>query len=413
MNWFKGFYRKIKKAIINLVFLIKKREYQRFYLFFFIKPIDLFLKKIIKVKKESTLIKKPKKILLSNLAHIGDVINSTVVLKVLKDEFPNSIIGFIIGSHCKDVIKDHPLIDYIYTFDHWMLNRSNKSFLSKIKLHITSFCRTYTEINLIGYDTFLDLYLYPGKAITLTYLSKIPVRIGFDNGYFGALYTHPISYNKKECHITDCYKEIFEVLKIKTNFLNSLELNLPPISNEIQKSIYFRYKILKNKYIILHPGVGVLYKSWPNSSWLDLISRMTDFDFKIVITGKGDNEFALAQLMMIYNKNIINLVDQLNWNEYVALLSGAKLIVSVDSQAGHLAAAFDIPAVLLFTGINHLKQWAPLSSKITILQNKLDCIPCNKNGGCQSMACIKDISAQSVYKSIKKLFNELNSSKIN
>src|SRR5690242_12990512 len=70
----------------------------------------------------------PKRILVVNGAHVGDVVMSTAVLGALRSAYPASEIGFVAGSWSKMVVTNHPMVDFVHVVDHWKMNRSRRSF---------------------------------------------------------------------------------------------------------------------------------------------------------------------------------------------------------------------------------------------------------------------------------------------
>ena len=73
----------------------------------------------------------PKRILLVNGAHIGDVVIATSLLPVLKRAFPNAEIGFLTGTWSHAVVHDHPDVSHTHCVDHWRMNRQIPGFLAK------------------------------------------------------------------------------------------------------------------------------------------------------------------------------------------------------------------------------------------------------------------------------------------
>src|ERR1700757_1328965 len=69
----------------------------------------------------------PKRILVLNGAHIGDIVISTSILPILRSAYPNAQIGFVTGSWSQMVLKDHPDVYFIHCVDHWWINRNGKS----------------------------------------------------------------------------------------------------------------------------------------------------------------------------------------------------------------------------------------------------------------------------------------------
>ena len=88
----------------------------------------------------------PHRIVVSNTAHLGDVVNATAVISPLKMLFPQAEIGFLTSSWARPVIENHPDIKYVHTFDHFLLNRSRLSKWSKFNQHVLSASRALGEL---------------------------------------------------------------------------------------------------------------------------------------------------------------------------------------------------------------------------------------------------------------------------
>ncbi|MEN9654300.1 MAG: Lipopolysaccharide core heptosyltransferase RfaQ, partial [Chlamydiota bacterium] len=116
----------------------------------------------------------------------------------------------------------------------------------------------------------------------------------------------------------------------------------------------------------------------------------------IYLTGYGDREMAVTKHVAEHTR-AINLCNQLSWQEFGATLQRARLVISVDSAAVHLAAATQTPLIILFAGINCPTMWAPPYSLCRTIMAKVPCAPCLQKTGCPSMACIRDISVNQVY----------------
>ena len=123
--------------------------------------IDFFLSisRIFRRKNPKNL-SVPRKILLSNGAHLGDVLLSTGILRLLREIFPDIQIGFLAASWSRQILLNHPLLDHLHTVDHWKLNRSRASLREKVLHYMRTSDIAGIEIKNIGYDVAIDLYPY-------------------------------------------------------------------------------------------------------------------------------------------------------------------------------------------------------------------------------------------------------------
>lgn len=338
------------------------------------------------------------RILISNNAHLGDVILSTAILNTLKSSFPGSEIGILCGSWSNDFVSNHPLINYVHFYDHWKLNRANKPFISKLFQHFKSAKRSFNEIKKVKYDIAIDLYFFYPNSIFFLWIAGIPHRIGYLSGGYGNLLTRSVEWHYEKKSVVFYHLDLLrQITSISDS--DNLKPSLPSFSARVTEKIN---NILKNfpNYIVIHVGTGLQNKEWPNDYWKKLVENLSG-QFDIVFTGYGKREEAI--ISELYNNPVkqLNLCGKLSLKETSFVISKAQALICVDSVAGHIGSAFDIPTVLIGNGINDELMWRPFSSKLVYLVNKVSCMPCYT--GCKGMECVRGVQVHSVMTALKKL----------
>jgi ADP-heptose:LPS heptosyltransferase len=299
---------------------------------FCIRLIDQFLSLFPKKKASLSV---PKKILLSNMAHLGDLIMATAVLPVLRKAYPEAQIGFVIGSWNREVLESHPLVDKIHFFDHAKLSRSEKTFLKKLWRHMMTRHRTLKEIREEKYDVAIDLYYYFPNAIPLFWQAAIPCRLGYSSGGFGPLLTHSFAYEEKNQYLAVYYLPLLIPLGIPPSILTLLHTTVPPSKAQF------------NDAVILHMGVGDPEREWEEESWSKLIDLLDVQGIKLLFTGRGEKE--RERIDRLKNKNGVNLCDALDFSALLSYVKGARLTISSDTGILHVAAAVNTPSIVLFS----------------------------------------------------------------
>jgi ADP-heptose:LPS heptosyltransferase len=295
-------------------------------------------------------IEKIEKILLCNIAHLGDVVIATTVLPILKEALPHVKIGFLTSSASSCVVEGHPAISWFHTVDHWKLNRTRKTKLQKTLHYYATKAKAAKEIKQIGYDVAIDLYPFFPNAIPLLWGTKIPVRIGYASGGFGPLLTHPMDWHNRKQYMADYHFALLEQLSLN-HVRSDLRFSLPSINAVNRWS-------LEENYLIFHMGSGALQKQWSETGWRDV--AMVIQGKQIVFTGKGSEENARIERVAKGLSHCLNLCDQLSWKELCGVVSKAKGVISVDSAIVHLAAAFDVPCATIIVDLsNDLLLWTP------------------------------------------------------
>jgi ADP-heptose:LPS heptosyltransferase len=342
----------------------------------------------------------PKKILLANGAHLGDVILSTGILRLLKNAFPDVEIGFIVGSWSIEILKDHPMVNYLHLIDHWKLNRSSYSLRRKFKIYQETRRLAKMEIESIGYDMVIDLYCYFPNNIFVCYQAGIPIRIGYTSGGFGSLLTHSLNFSGEEksilCYQKDLIQTFFELpsddlIYSPCLLKNSYDYN--GLNDKTEK----KYSI-KGQYLVFHMGAGSLHREWSSINWKMLAKLFLKSNYNIALTGLGKREkYNIDFVKELAPDRFIDLCDLLHFQEFVSLIKGAELLVTTDSMAGHVAAAINTPSIVIGNGEKSPAFWRPVSDLSFFITNPVSCAPCYKSRGCKGMECILGISPMAVF----------------
>jgi ADP-heptose:LPS heptosyltransferase len=330
----------------------------------------------------------PRRIVVSNTAHFGDVVNATVVISPLKILFPQAEIGFLTSSWARPVIENHPDIKYVHTFDHFLLNRSRISKWSKLNQHVLSASRALREIRSLKYEIAIDTYHFLQNAIPLLWLAGIPIRIGYTSGGFGPLLTHPIPWISKDRRLVDYHVDLLEPLGLSQSERRMARLTVVVPRVETPA--------LPRQYLVLHPGTGAGFREWQIDKWCELAAKLQNTGYKIVLTGSGSHEAEVNARIKQFVPAAIDLSSQLSFAQFVRIIQGARLLVGVESLAGHLAAVSATPSVLIYSGTVNRAQWRPFSEHSEVVTWDVPCAPCFRTNGCDGMECIRNVTVAQV-----------------
>ena len=351
----------------------------------------------------------PRRILLANGAHLGDVLLFSSAIAAVKSAFPEAQIGVAVGAWATPIVSSNPLVSWVHVVDHWKLNRSSLSLFGKLVHYARTRSRALKEIRRVQYDVTIDFYYYFPNFIPLLWQAGIPIRIGYGSGGFGPLLTHEVSWRNLDCHVLDYHRALLGVLNVPHAIREKMSPALSPIEPAVEqrtRSLLVETGNAPGEYVVMHMGSGHSQKEWPLASWRRLAEEFLAEGRRLVFTGIGDYEERNIRSVIDGLQHSTNLCSRLSWSEYVAVLSYAHLIVCVDSLAGHLAAAADIPCVVIRTGISHPVHWRPLAARGEALSAPVNCSPCYRSEGCSTMRCVREVPVSLVYDTGKLLTND-------
>ena len=298
------------------------------------------------------------RILVSQIAHIGDVVIATSILPLLREAYPSAEIGFLGAGASACVLRGHPLVDRVHVFDHWKLNRASLSLIKKIGVHQRSKQQAVGEIS--DYDIAIDLYPYFPNAIPLLSAARIPVRIGYTSGGFGPLLTHPVAWEDKEQHMAMYQADLLKVLGIQP---------VAPLVPRLAPGRPPSYA-LPSSYLLFHIGSGDAHKMWPVHKWRALVAGCGGQP--ILFTGRGRFEGEQIRAIVEGFPHAVNLCEQLSFEEWAYVIQQCRCLVAVDCAAVHLAAASHTPTVVIFSKRARLAHWRPQNPQAVVVDQEAE-----------------------------------------
>lgn len=363
---------------------------------------DLFYWFYAKVIRSSLpLPKKLNRILLVNPAHLGDVVISTALIREIKQKFPECKIDFLAGEWAVPILKGHPGIEGTYYISHWQANRSTESIADKKLKYEDQARQVITKLEKHVYDAAFFLNSYEPSLISLFKTFKCPL-IGFVSAGGGPLLSVRGGSGQKELiHEVQLQAQLFRP------WLGEVKnaADYQPWLKEVDVKDHISGLNGEKEYVVIHPGSGNPAKEWPLDSWVRVINALQAYSCDIFITGHGEREAAQATELMnqlTNSSNVKNLVGQLNFDQFAKAISQAKAVLCVDSVAGHIAASYGRPTIVVTNGLSKIERWHPLGKTITLLENKVTCSPCHSNP-CAQRACITGIGPQSMINQLARI----------
>ena len=146
-------------------------------------------------------------------------------------------------------------------------------------------------------------------------------------------------------------------------------------------------------------------KGWVPEKWISLAAALKGQGYELIATGGRGRETEVAR-DLAERVPVRDLTGRLSWAQFVSTVANAAAIVTVDSVTGHIAACFNVPAVVLTTGRTRLNLWRPNNSSAVALTRSVGCAPCFRTRGCAAMACVRLIDVEDVLSSLEQVLSK-------
>jgi len=132
----------------------------------------------------------------------------------------------------------------------------------------------------------------------------------------------------------------------------------------------------KGPLIVIHAGPSWPVKEWPHESWAALVRELGQRGFTNVVQLGVSNHLAIGTVESLAIPGVISLVDQLNLEDSVALISLSVLFIGIDSGLLHIATAQGTPAIGLWGPTSPQFLFSAANRRLFIVSN-VDCQGCH------------------------------------
>jgi ADP-heptose:LPS heptosyltransferase/glycosyltransferase involved in cell wall biosynthesis len=338
---------------------------------------------------------RPLRILVANWGQLGDVVTILPLLKFLECNPRVQEVGVLIGSWSRSVLEASDLAAKIHVIDHWALDRSKKPTSRKIVQYLARYASLVRELSQCQYDMSIDTFASFPSSHGIMWSASIPRRVGFISGGLGPCLTDTFDWVPDDRPMLDHQLMLLKPL-LGEKRPKALAASYPGFRLGIPEPLR---NVGTSPYIVIHMGPQNI-RGWVAEKWTALAIALKDQGYELVATG-GPGEERAAQALS-EKVAVRDVTGRLSWQQFVATIAGATAVVTIDSVAGHLAACFGLPTVVLAAGRQRISLWHPNDTNAIMLTHAVGCAPCNRSNGCGVMACVRMISVEQVLASVQQ-----------
>lgn len=275
------------------------------------------------------------------MSAVGDAVHVLPVVNALKRHDPASHITWVLQPGPATLVRGHPLVDDIITFDR---RRGWRAFLDvRRALHERAF------------DATLALQDY-FKAGLITTFTRAPVRLGYDRTRardLNWLFTNRQIPPSAPRHIQDEYLEFVAALGIATE---PVQWGLGPWEHERAAQAEFRSRF-DRPIAALVIGSSRPDKDWVPERWAELCDALAvDYGLHpVLVGGRSPREVETERVILERARHTPTSALNSGLRPLVGILDAASLVISLDTGPLHMAVALDKPVVSLIGFSNPLR----------------------------------------------------------
>ena len=302
---------------------------------------------------------------------VGDAIMALPALRAIRKRHADAAIAIVARPYVADIYRDQQICDELIAYDP---NGEHRGWSGREKLAADLRTRKF-DVALLLQNAF--------DAAWLAWRAQIPLRIGYARDARSLLLTKAIPVPKPG-EIPPHEKFYYLELLRRATWLDQLT-DEPHITLRVPDAAHQRAaQTLLEAGARPHAtriavGAGASYgsaKCWPPDRFAKALNALlTHADADILLFGTPGELPVSAAIAVELQRPPINLTGKTSIADLPALLSQCHLFLGNDSGAMHVAAAVGLPVVAVF-GPTDPEGTAPVTPRLTIIQQKPYCSPC-------------------------------------
>ena len=297
-----------------------------------------------------------KKFLIIRFSSIGDIVLTSPVVRILKQQVADAEIHFVTKGKYSGLLTSNPNIDKVHVLNHKMsvliqqLKREKFNYIIDLHNNIRS---TFIKVNL-GVPAFTFDKLNLKKWILVT----------FKKNYLPGV------------HLVDRYLDTLSGFGV-TNDMAGLDFYIP---REKRYDLSDLPESFREGYIAFVTGGTYLTKRLPADKINTICSKTP---YPVILLG-GRWEYQTGEVIAANNpEHVLNFCGKLDIHASASLIENARLVLTNDTGLMHIAAAFR-KKILSFWGNTvesfGMYPYLPHQASKSLKVENLPCRPCSKIG---------------------------------
>ena len=337
------------------------------------------------------------KILILNITRMGDIIQSSQLVKGLKKKYKNSCITYVPLENFKGATSLIPEIDEVISLDFSNILKDIDS-LSLEKAY-KSCLELISEKKFGKYDLLINL--------SFSKLSGFLSFLIHSNEKHGLVYSETNDFQVKDkwssflLSIVD-YRELspFNLVDIYSRIggVKSTPIN----ETELKKTLKFGFVM----------GASTYDRMWPPQYFAQLAELILNNypGSEIFLFGTKSEKKLLEKFFQFtkQRKGIIDLIGKTGLNELLDYIrKETDIVITNDTGTMHLAWYAGKKVVELSLGPALYNTTGPYGKGHIVIQPDIECAPCSYNAKCKTLHCHKKVSPEIVLEAVKYINGEI------
>jgi heptosyltransferase-1 len=352
-------------------------------------------------------------VVIIKIGALGDIVMATPLLTALHKAFPGVRVTWVVEDDWADILRSNPLIDQVIPVkaERWRRRFREIKWIP----WLIETVRMRARIRAAGRPDAV-ICCHPEQGIWATLFCGARERVGLFPGQPGwtkRLYTRVVTHPPgRALHHTRFYLQGATALGADAS---STKMLVPegPGEATFADAFHAQHGIDRTRpVVIVAPFTTWVSKAWEPTRWVALIAWMQmERRAQVILTmGSRDGPWAreIAQVSRSLSGEDVVCAERTTVEQYMALVRHSDLVLCCDSSALHIAAAMEVPFIVLF-GPTDPREIAPLTSRNgMVLRHSENSISCavDPEGNTAVNAAMRRISIAEVQAAVSAMLSQ-------
>jgi ADP-heptose:LPS heptosyltransferase len=331
----------------------------------------------------------------------GDVVMALQAIRRIKARFEHLEVDYVVGEECRDLVQGSPLLRKVIAIPKHALKQAwNAGDSESLRAALESFLR---ELGSVRYTLSANLFQERSGGLLQSFVNaeaKIGLELVDDRNFqvksrfLEHLFAIPAHRSGNPWHVVDIYARAMEralepkpsakvpdaaplhrtgAKRSARNRAGNAAAILPPLIRPESAK-----RLIPDEYLSFHPGSAWKGKRWPEAHWAELASRCAATGISVAFTGSPEErdmmDRILAQVDATVRPRLVDCVGVTSLAGAAWICGHARMVVTGDTVAMHLAAAAATPTLCLF-GASNPVETGPYGKGQVIIQTDADPLP--------------------------------------
>lgn len=344
--------------------------------------------------------KTPQRILIAEIAGIGDVVCSTAVFKAVRERYPQAHVALMVDTVLTELVAQDTNLDEIIPFAYGA-QRGLKG-----RLHLMHHMRSFdTVVCLIPSAAQLIAMCWAATPRRYSVLPDVRTR---SYQWLAPLMTQALAHETNTPFVGT------QLRLLKPLGVKEADLSRQLFVQESSR-VHTRHWLKRpaTRWVGIAIGSGQGIKAIRFDVLMSLVRQLLLQDGIGVVLIGGGKELSLATRIThaILSPRLVNTAGQISLADLPALIAQLVVFVGVDSGVTYIADTLGIPMVYL-PGPANPKDQGPIKAKRITLDKPLPCAPCSrvfvtpKACAVGTHECIASFTAEDIYAAVLRLLKE-------